>query len=562
MISRLFLFVSIFLFSLIILSCKGSSDGQDVELERITVSPEIKEFLIGNTKKYILDCLNQEEVLGHKLYAIQVLRDFYKNCNYQAAWINTNNIDQALSSIYDIYFDGLQPEDYHYCLLKEKLASFKSEEIKDSLAFAQFDVLLSDAIITASMHLSTGKVNPESLKRQWFVTPTNYQERFNDAASLLQQRLDEHSISVNFEKLKPDHYMYTGLKEALLQYRELKKQGDWDSISAGETLKPYDKSIRVLQLRARLLASGDLPEYISPNDSIFDSILFVHTQLIQKKYGIEADGNVGKQTVEELNIPLDYRIEQIKANLERARWVLYNLEDKFIVVNIAAYELYFVMDDKELLTSRVIVGKQHTKTTIFKDYMQYVVINPTWGVPRSLYAGYIEKLKTNPDYFASKNMVVITTSGKPVSIQNTDWSGYSLSNFPYMFRQNSGPNNALGYIKCMFPNKYSIYIHDTPARSLFQREERAFSHGCIRTQKIRDVAEMLLKPNDQAWSQEKIAAVIESGKTTTISLKERVPVLIIYWTAGIGFQKNFYFKPDVYNRDKDLISALNADFKA
>ncbi len=552
---RSIIVLSFIIFTMIFISCNGENSNQN------TNHSEQSFYQIGNDSSLILALLNKGVIENHKLFAIDVLKEFYKNREYQVAWIEKDNINQALQAIEDIYDDGLHPEDYHYSLLKEKVQQFSQSQSIDSVEFAYFDILLSDAIITASMHLMAGKVDPESLKRKWNIDRVNFQDRYHTAAESLQTSIEEKHIVKDFENLKPKHYMYSGLKKALVEYRGYKTNGGWDSIASGETLKINQKSIRVSQLKARLLASNEMEEYVSVNDSVYDSILFLHVQKAQKKYGIQADGNVGKQSIEELNISLDYRIEQIKANLERARWVMYNLEDKFIAVNIAAFELYFVDHNKELLTSKVIVGKDHTKTTIFKASMQYVVINPTWGVPRSLYGGYINKLKNNPGYFAQKNMEVITTSGQAVAIEGKDWSAYTLHNFPYMFRQKSGPSNALGYVKCMFPNQYSIYIHDTPSRSLFNRETRTFSHGCIRTEKIRNVAELLLQPNNDGWNQDRISEIIESGTTTTISLKEKVPVLIIYWTAGIGFQKNFYFKPDIYKRDNELIEALNKNFE-
>jgi murein L,D-transpeptidase YcbB/YkuD len=520
-------------------------------------------YHIGNTreiiKKILDDASNQE--LNSNIYGFVVLKTFYENRDYQAAWTKTKNIDDALSSIKDLYNDGLDPEDYHYTLLKEMADKFTKSTIIDSVEFAKFDVYMSDAIITAAAHLISGKVHPESLKRQWEVKTESLEKVFPNPGEELKIALDSEKISEILNSLKPKHYMYSGLKKALAEYRGYLENGNWDSIAEGATIKLGDKSERVLNVRARLLASNEMQEYVPVNDSIYDSILKANMEVFQKKYGIEVDGNVGKQTLYELNIPLTYRIEQIKANMERGRWVLYQIEKKFIAVNIAGFELYFVEDGKEVLTSRVIVGKSHTMSPIFKDTMQYVVINPTWTVPRSLYPGYIKKLQNNPGYFAQKDMEIITTSGQNVPIAGKDWSGYTVHNFPYMIRQKAGPNNSLGLIKCMFPNKHSVYIHDTPARSLFSKDKRAFSHGCIRTQEIHEVALKLLEPNNDGWTAEKINQIIETRKTTTISLKEKVPVLILYWTAGIGFNQNFYFKPDVYHRDQVLIDALNAKIK-
>ncbi len=552
--------ILVFIFSFYITSCENDNSPIKNQNQEPTKAVLRTSYQVENTKSTINKIMDNGYLDGHSnnLFAIKVLKEFYANRDYQAAWTEVKNIDDALVAIKELEKDGLHPEDYHYSKIKSLADHFSTSQTIDSIEFANFDVLLSDALMVAAAHLISGKVNPVELKHQWEVEPDDYSKRFKNAPLAIQEMLDNKMVSKKINSLKPTHYMYSGLKSALIEFKEYEKLGGWDSIAAGQTIKLGDKNERVIAVRQRLLASNEIEEYVPVNDSVYDSILQSHMEVFQKKYGIDVDGNVGKQTLYELNIPVEYRVEQIKANLERGRWVLYEIEKKFIAVNIAGFELYFVEDGKEILTSRVIVGKEHTKSPIFKDTMQYVVINPTWTVPRSLYPGYIKKLQNNPGYFAEKNMEVITTKGQNIPIAGKDWSGYTVHNFPYMIRQKAGPSNALGYIKCMFPNKHSVYIHDTPARSLFSKDKRAFSHGCIRTQEIRSVAQLLLEPNNEGWTAEKIDEVIETRKTTTISLKERVPVLILYWTAGIGFNQNFYFKPDVYKRDQVLIDALNA----
>lgn len=546
--------ITFLIVTILFISCeeKSTTNNSNNTLEK-------KEYISANTSELIRNIIEQGKIEGYteKLAAKDFLDRFYKSREYRTAWNNISNINDALSSIKELENDGLNPEFYHYTQLKEMTTIFKNSPLLDALLFAKFDVLLTDAYAVAAAHLISGKVNPETLEQKWETKPKSYKTVFDNPELALQEALENNETKGFLNNLKPSHYMYTGLKKALAEYREYKESGGWDSIQSGATIKLGDKSERVIQVRSRLYASNEMEAYSPVNDSVYDSILHENMKLFQKKYGIDVDGNVGKQTLYELNLSVNFRINQIKANLERARWVLYEIEKKFIAVNIAGFELYFIEDDKEILTSKVIVGKNHTKTPIFKDTMSYVVINPTWTVPRSLYPKYIDKLHKDPDYFAEKNMEVITFNGEIVSIENTDWSKYSTSNFPYMVRQKAGPTNALGYIKCMFPNAHSVYIHDTPARSLFSKDKRAFSHGCIRTHKIREVAQLLLEPYGDDWTAEKIDQIIETRKTTTIALKEKVPVLLLYWTAGIGFNKNFYFKPDIYKRDLVLIEALN-----
>jgi len=549
---KLILTASLLIITLLSISCNNEQGNKKLQIT-------ITDYDVNNASNPIQNIIEDGKIKGFTdhIFSLELIKIYYSQHDYAPAWTNIENINNALRAINDIYADGLNPEDYNYTILTEMHKKIAAQQKIDSLYFAKFDVFLTESYLKLASHLISGKVNPESLKQKWEIETEDYKLIFPEPGKALTAALKNKKTYEDIEQLKPKHYMYTGLKDALRKFRSFKEKDDWDSIAQGETIKIGDKSERVIAVIARLMASQEMEAYIPVNDSIYDSILSNHIEVFQKRYGIDVDGNVGKQTLYELNIPLDYRIEQIKANLERARWVLYDIEDKFIVVNIPAFELYMIENGKEILTSRVIVGKDHTKSPIFKANMQYIVINPTWTVPRSLYPGYIHKLQNTPDYFRQKNMEVITTKGKAIDIATTDWDQYTIHNFPYMIRQKSGPSNALGFLKCMFPNEHSVYIHDTPARSLFNKDTRAFSHGCIRTQKIRELALLLLEPNDDDWTSEKIDQIIAKGKITNVSLKEKIPVLIMYWTAGIGFQGNFYFKPDLYKRDQLLIDALN-----
>ncbi len=520
---------------------------------------EQKSFQVTGSQQHIHQIINTLKISIPEidLKGSKVLTDFYLARNYEPAWLSFAAIEDALSGLSKLEEDGLQPTDYYYDVLSEIFNTIKQAEIIDPVTFASFDVLMTESIIKAADHLISGKVDPVKLKRRWEIAVDNYQSRYPDPTKSLSDAISNASVSAELEMLKPTHYMYVGLKEKLKEFKTIQSNGGWMRISDGETLKQGAKGKRVLELRARLAATIDLFPAESINDSLYDTQLTESVSQFQKKYGIDVDGNVGKGTLYELNLPVDYRIDQIKANLERGRWVLYKIENKFIAVNIAGFELYFVDGEKELLTSAVMVGTDHTQTPIFKDVMKYIDINPTWTVPTSLNHTYIDKLKNNPSYLRDKNINVVTTGGAIVDIAGKDWVNYSASNFPYMFRQEPGPGNALGEMKFMFPNKFSVYLHDTPARNLFNKDIRAFSHGCIRTKEIYRLAELLLEPNNEGWSQEKIKKVVETRKTTTVVLKEQVPVLLLYWTAGIGFKGNFYFKPDIYERDKDLIDSLN-----
>ncbi len=520
-------------------------------------------FQVNGAEQYIQSILEKGfiEEDGHKLYNPTILKEFYENRNYQPAWTDFHNIEDAFSSIYAIYDDGLEPQDYKYIELYEYYDGFKLSKELEASSYARFDVLLSDALLTSAAHLISGKIHPQSLKSQWEIGVANYKDTYENVASMLQKSIENKKVSVEFEKIKPSHYMYNGLKKALKEFRVYESNGGWNQIPEGNTIKEGDRDPRVVALRRRLLASNEMEPYTPADSLVYDARLVVIMKMVQKKYGIEVDGNFGKGTLEALNIPVEYRIEQIKANLERGRWVLHNLENKYIAVNIPGFELYVIEDGLEVLTSPVMVGQYQTQTPIFKGTMQYLVFNPTWTVPRSLNGKYLQKLKTDLSFFDKENMEVVTYSGKIVDLETTNWKKYTNANFPFMFRQKPGKNNSLGVIKFMFPNEYSIYLHDTPSKGLFSRDIRAFSHGCIRTKEIYSLAEVLLEGNNEGWTTSKIKSEIATGETKTVNLKEKVPILLLYWTAGIGFNQNFYFKTDIYNRDDALIDALNQPFE-
>lgn len=556
----LLLVVSIFL----MLSCKQLSDkrNKNNEKSKTTEQVELKSFNNVGTSGFVSEILKSKAIQGHsyKLYNPSILTDFYARRGNLAAWTSFKNIEDALSALFQTYEDGLDPQDYRYGELKELYAVLRSDSILDNSAYAEFDVMLSDVLLTAAAHLVSGKVNPSSLKNQWSIEVVNYNQKYQDIPGMLQKALDNESIPEEVERLKPSHYMYTGLKQALKDFRKFELNGGWEAIPEGKTINKGEQDARVPLLRKRLLASGEMEPYQPADSTIYDARLFEIIKLVQKKYGIEVDGNLGKATVEALNLSVDYRIQQIRANLERGRWVLQDLEKKYIAVNIAGFELYLIDDGLEVLTSPVMVGRYQTQTPVFKSNMSHIVLNPTWTVPRSLNAQYIANQKKNPSYLDKENMEVVTYSGKVLDHKTLKWEKYNEANFPYMFRQRPGPKNALGEMKFMFPNDYSIYLHDTPSRGLFTRDLRAFSHGCIRTQEIHALAEELLKANNEGWTQAKLKKELASGKTITVNLKERIPILLLYWTAGIGFNQNFYFKSDIYHRDDALIDALNQPF--
>jgi murein L,D-transpeptidase YcbB/YkuD len=314
---------------------------------------------------------------------------------------------------------------------------------------------------------------------------------------------------------------------------------------------------RVPALRARLAATGDLdPATTGAADDVYDGATVEGVRRFQARHGLEQDGTIGPATTAALNVPVETRIEQMRVNLERARWVLGDLGDDFLVVNVAGFRLYLVRRNEIVWTTRVQVGQPYRRTPIFVATLSYLVFNPTWTVPPTiLRRDILPAVRNDVGYLASRNIDVIDDSGMVVDATTIDWSSSTL---PFRFVQRPGPNNALGRVKFMFPNEHSVYLHDTPSRDLFDRESRAFSSGCIRVEDPLELARLLLR---RGWDEERIDAMVRAGRTETVLLDDPITVLLLYWTAEADAGGRVVFHSDVYTRDAEVSSALAQPFR-
>jgi murein L,D-transpeptidase YcbB/YkuD len=275
--------------------------------------------------------------------------------------------------------------------------------------------------------------------------------------------------------------------------------------------------------------------------------------------GLKPDGAVGNNTIAALNIPDEVIIDQIRVNLERIRWVLHEDLDTFIFVNIPGFRVYYVRDEKVQWSSRAQVGKPYRKTPVFRGEMTYLEFNPTWTIPPTILAkDILPAVKRDPAYLRQRNIRVLTRQGKVVDEKSIKWSNYSGRNFPYILRQEPGPNNALGLVKFIFPNKHAVYLHDTPSKSLFERDARAFSSGCIRIENPFELAKLLL---GEDWNDDRIQQVLKSKKTTKVNLSRPIPVILFYLTAFPATNGKLHGRPDIYKRDQAILEDLNAEFK-
>ncbi|MCF6170645.1 MAG: L,D-transpeptidase family protein [Bacteroidales bacterium] len=489
---------------------------------------------------------------GIVLFSQNELPVFYTNRESAPAWVQQRNMDELLTSLEHAYDEGLNPNDYHLKDLR-KLLQLKEQNKLSVEAAADLDMLLTDALLLYASHLVLGKVDQSKIRPGWDI-PLNSLPQNVD--SLLAAALESSSIQRELEKLKPQNFMYVHMKKGLERLREISENGGFPAVPEGEVLKKGMVGERIVALRKYLSITGDLSSTDFLSDSL-DEGLEAAVKQFQFRHNLNQDGVIGKETLAQMNVPVEQRINTLRLNLERARWVMHQLQPDFLVVNIAGFNIRRLTNEEVVFYSRVIVGKNHHESPIFKSKLTYFVINPTWTLPYSIATKEtLPKLKKNPAYLAEKNMEIMNRDGKILDPSTIDFSQYSRSNFPFTVRQKAGPHNALGQVKFMFPNHYAVYLHDTPARSLFEREARAFSHGCIRLDKKWDLL-MNLTGEPDVWNMEKINAVLKSGETTTVKLKNPIDIIILYWTAGADKQDRLYFNKDVYDRDMAVLKALD-----
>jgi murein L,D-transpeptidase YcbB/YkuD len=497
----------------------------------------------------------QLQIGGSDIATVRVLPEFYKRRDYHRAWTSPAAISDLLRAIDDSEKEGLMPRDYHRGALHRLQGEISSTPLPGPPQLADFDVLLSDALLRLGYTLFVGKVDPERLDPNWNLA---HDLGDTDPATAIREALDSGDLYQFIESLKPRHRYYTKLKEALASYRAIAAAGGWELLPEGETLKKGESDERVPLLRKRLAVTCDLPDTASADSKLFDEGLEAAVKQFQERHHLAADGVVGKGTRKALNVPVGTRIGQIRVNLERGRWVLQNLEDSFVIVNIAGFWVSYIKEGKMEWRSRAQVGKSYRKTPVFKSKMSYIVFNPTWTVPPTILAqDILPAVKRDSAYLQKKNIEIVDRNGQVVDPAGIEWSKYSGKNFPYILRQKPGPNNALGQVKFIFPNKHFVFLHDTPSKALFERETRTFSSGCIRVEKPLELAGVLLD-DPVKWNQESIADLIERGQTKTIYLREPLPVLLLYWTAMVDEKERVNFINDVYERDPAILEDLNA----
>lgn len=530
------------------------------------------------------------------------LKKIYKKNGYNPIWLDGFKLNRSgellRTLIWETISDGQQLTDYHYEIIESKLnqANHHPREL------TALDLILTDAFLNFTKDSLSGKLTPDrddaahsNLSKVKIKNQLQIQRL--DVLAVLEGYTNHDNIGEFLQNLSPQHQGYLQMRATLARYLRLSIEHPWLPIPQGPTLSLGQRHEQVFLIRKRLILLGDLNQalpqepkvptqqsfsynssYPSTKDKIridaklqaieaelvnidplqhsvylYDYEIQQAIEIFQSRHNLEVNGNADKETRKLLNIPIKQRAKQLALNMKRWRHLPPNLGDRYIFVNMANFDLAYIEQGIKMASMKVIIGKPYRRTPIMSGKIDTVVINPYWNVPyRIAVKDILPKLKKNSNYLHSHHLEVLpnwNNDSSPIDTANIDWKRQSSRNFKYRFRQPPGPNNSLGNVKFLFPNDYSIYLHDTPKRNLFSESQRTLSSGCIRVEKPVQLAALILN-SQNGWHQQAIETRINNRKNTHIRLKDPVPVYLMYWTAWVSKDGNVHFRDDFYDRDE------------
>jgi len=486
----------------------------------------------------------------------QWLVELYAQRDMRPLWIDENGPGARASSIASTiiasFDEGLDPDAYH----AETISRLWNSD--DSSELALLDVLLTDGLSSYAADMAQGRTEPCLLDPQLFASAR--QTGDNNPLARVLEAYHADDLDQYLDSLKPSHSAYGLLRDALSEYRKIAAQGGWPAIPDGPSIRRGMQDPRLPKIRLRLTITGDYggTDLHSP---LYDAELADAVKLFQKRHNLEIDGIIGRNTLAAMNVPVEKRISQILINMERWRWQPHRLDDRRVYVNIAGFYLHAMNKEKVELAMPVIVGEVYHKTPVFSDRIRYIEFNPYWNIPDSIARNEIlPELIKNPAYLEENNIRIFegwSENAPELDGSIFNWRDIGRHINRYRFRQDPGPDNSLGRMKFVFPNRYSVFLHDTPRRDLFKHDDRAFSHGCIRVSEPLDFAGYLLAQDDDSWDTERINKILDEKKRTVVVLKNPMPIHILYRTAIVDPETGIisFFK-DVYGRDELLLQAL------
>jgi murein L,D-transpeptidase YcbB/YkuD len=529
-----------------------------------TFAQGLTDQMAGNIRERFTFSTDPQQVVcrGEFLCGSLALSRFYSLRNFAPAWISDQGVKtdayHLVQAIKDAGSEGLSPQGYHLDVIEELLQEIEYLKMEASEillnTMGELDLLLSDAFFLFASHFSNGRVNPETIDPEWSINTHKV-----DLIQLANHALEHHTIKEDLNGLLPQDEQYSRLKKAFAAYRKITEEGGWPAVSNGPTIRKGDQGGRVAELRVRLVHSGDMnPTYGSYSKS-YGKAMEQAVLNFQKRHGLATDGVVGPATLSALNVPAEDRVKQIQVNMERLRWFPRDLCKRHMLVNIAEFQLKVMDNDTQVLKMRVVVGKDYRRTPEFTGQMSYMVLNPFWRIPHKLAVeDFLPRIRTDKDFFKRQQIRVFENwkAGAPeIDPDSVNWNQMNKKNFSYKLVQDPGPFNALGNIKFMFPNKFSVYLHDTPAKHLFEQKKRNLSSGCIRIENPVDLAAYLVR-DESDWTREKILETIMSRETKVIRILRPIPIHVLYSTSWVEADGTVQFREDLYGRDRLLYAAL------
>jgi len=507
------------------------------------------------------------------------LTRFYRQNSYQPLWIDENGFSNRVSSLFksienDITISEKSKIHSDYIYLRNYM---KNEEIH--INPSRTEIKLTQLYLDFLNHTLYGKINWKQFSKKLYSLKrkriNGYWQKDNPPFSLSELLLKP-SISETIKEITPQNFSYKELLVALKKLQEIKKRGSWKKLPAFKVLKLGDQGDNVLKLRERLEASGDIKQCDLNTDKLFedeveseskikikfqpratfDECLAEGVKKFQKRHGLEVDAIVGAGTQRAMNQTVEYKIQKVLLNIDRIKWLSRETPKKYIVVNIPEYMLHYIEENKTKQKIRVIVGDPKHPTPIFNNKISFIVLNPYWKVPAGIVRReIIPAVLKNPNYLRKHGLEIHQTWSErspridPYSIY---WEQYTSGGmtFPYRIMQPPGKKNALGKIKFKFPNRYAVYLHDTPTRYLFKRDKRAFSHGCVRVSQPKELLKTIATFNSNI-NLKKADKILKGKRQRQINIKNKLPIYLVYLTAGFNSEtKELEFREDIYNYDK------------
>lgn len=480
---------------------------------------------------------------------------FYSTGGYEPAWESNNRPSPQARAMIQLFkqsaLKGLDPEDYDASRWDSRLAKLGQPGGIDA---AHFDLALTVCAMRYISALRIGRVNPRHFKFG-LVGPKSY-----DLPDLLRNSvIGADNVDAALAMVEPQYDGYRRAEAALGTYFKLAQAGDAPPLPVpAKSIHPGDAYPALPQLVARLHQLGDLSsDSVLP--TIYSGAVVDAVKHFQRRHGLDRDGVLGRNTVDDLNTPLSQRVRQLQLTLERYRWIPRSFPQPPIVVNIPEFRLRTMRRQPAyFLTMEVVVGKAyHHHTPVFADYMKYLIFRPYWNVPLSIQrAELVPKIERDPDYLAAHQFEVVDHDGEVITDDRVTADIMSgLRSGALSMRQKPGPKNALGLVKFIFPNNYNVYLHSTPATELFARARRDFSHGCIRVEHPDALAAWVLRDNPE-WTEDRIQAAMNGDQSLQVNLAKPIPVLILYSTAVVEPDGEVRFFDDIYGYDAELEQAL------